>query len=182
MSVYKGCQLGALTQPPFNLPTKNDKNDIPRLSTLNSYCNKDHTLDFTIAKGGTCKDSIGNLYTCTDGAWKASTTTNPPSPAPVVVVVSPAPAPASGSASAAAPTVSIVAPTPAPAPAPIEDVQKKEQENEESSGGGNTMLIVIVLILLLLGGGAAFFFMKKPKGPSSMTAFGKKLAKIAKGR
>jgi hypothetical protein len=180
MSVYKGCQLGALTQPPFNLPTKNDKNGIPRLSTLNSYCNKDHTLDFTMAKGGTCNDSIGNLYTCTDGAWKASTTTNPPSPAPVVVVVSPAPAPASGSAPA--PTVSIVAPTPAPAPAPIEDVQKKEQENEESSGGGNTMLIVIVLILLLLGGGAAFFFMKKPKAPSSMTAFGKKLAKIAKGR
>jgi len=46
----------------------------------------------------------------------------------------------------------------------------------------NMMYIIIAVVILLLGGGAAFFFMKKSKAPSSssMSAFGQKLAKIAK--
>ena len=72
--------------------------------------------------------------------------------------------------------------TPPPPPPQKEETPLKNKVDEPEPSGGNTMLIVIVLILLLLGGGAAFFFMKKPKAPSSMTAFGKKLAKIAKGR
>ena len=59
----------------------------------------------------------------------------------------------------------------------------KEKSLPQKSNNMVYIIIAVVILLLLLGGGAAFFFMKKSKKPSSssMSAFGQKLAKIAKG-
>jgi hypothetical protein len=72
MSTYSNCQLGVLKDSPFNLPITNDINGVPRLSTLNSYCNKDHTLDFNMGQYGNCFDNDKNYYTCVNNSWVKS--------------------------------------------------------------------------------------------------------------
>ena len=69
------------------------------------------------------------------------------------------------------------APTPTPQP-PASDIPPALQPPAPESN--NMTMIMIIVVLLLFGGIGAFFFMKPRKGPSPMTAFGKKLAKIIK--
>jgi hypothetical protein len=61
MANYSGCQLGVLTQPPFNFPKTGNK--ISK-GVLNDYCTVNHDLGFTMGKYGNCKDNDKNFYTC----------------------------------------------------------------------------------------------------------------------